>query len=58
MISEAYRAQVDLLLQVLPHTTKEESFALKGGASRRGGKQHPPALRWIAPSFVLRIERK
>lgn len=33
MISEAYRAQVDLLLQVLPHTTKEDSFALKGGTA-------------------------
>lgn len=33
MISETYRAQVDLLLQVLPHVTKEESFALKGGTA-------------------------
>lgn len=33
MISEAYRAQVDLLLQVLPHVAKEESFALKGGTA-------------------------
>lgn len=33
MISEAYRAQVDLLLQVLPNVAKEESFALKGGTA-------------------------
>lgn len=33
MISETYRAQVDLLLQVLPHTMKEDSFALKGGTA-------------------------
>jgi predicted nucleotidyltransferase component of viral defense system len=33
MISEMYRAQVDLLLQVLPHVAKEESFALKGGTA-------------------------
>lgn len=33
MISESYRAQVDLLLQVLPHVAKEESFALKGGTA-------------------------
>lgn len=33
MISETYRAQVDLLLQVLPYVTKEESFALKGGTA-------------------------
>lgn len=33
MISEAYRAQVDLLLQVLPHVAKEELFALKGGTA-------------------------
>jgi hypothetical protein len=33
MISEAYRAQVDLLLQVLPHVAKEESFAVKGGTA-------------------------
>lgn len=33
MISEIYRAQVDLLLQVLPHVAKEESFALKGGTA-------------------------
>lgn len=33
MISETYRAQVDLLLQVLPHVAKEESFALKGGTA-------------------------
>lgn len=33
MISETYRTQVDLLLQVLPHVAKEESFALKGGTA-------------------------
>ena len=33
MISDAYRAQVDLLLQVLPHVAKEECFALKGGTA-------------------------
>ncbi|AEP09575.1 nucleotidyl transferase AbiEii/AbiGii toxin family protein [Micavibrio aeruginosavorus] len=33
MISETYRAQVDLLLQVLPHVAKEGSFALKGGTA-------------------------
>jgi predicted nucleotidyltransferase component of viral defense system len=33
MISPAYRAQVDLLLRVLPYVAKEESFALKGGTA-------------------------
>ena len=33
MIATAYRAQVDLLLQVLPHVAKEECFALKGGTA-------------------------
>jgi predicted nucleotidyltransferase component of viral defense system len=33
MISPAYRAQVDLLLQILPHVAKEEVFALKGGTA-------------------------
>lgn len=33
MISEPYRAQMDLLLQVLPLVAKEESFALKGGTA-------------------------
>jgi predicted nucleotidyltransferase component of viral defense system len=33
VISAQYRAQVDLLLQVLPHVAKEESFALKGGTA-------------------------
>lgn len=32
-ISPAYRAQVDLLLQVLPQVAKEEVFALKGGTA-------------------------
>jgi predicted nucleotidyltransferase component of viral defense system len=31
MIAPQYRAQVDLLLQVLPHVAKEDCFALKGG---------------------------
>lgn len=30
MISDKYRAQADLLLQVLPHVAKEGIFALKG----------------------------
>jgi predicted nucleotidyltransferase component of viral defense system len=33
MISKIYRAQVDLLLQVLPYVAKEEMFALKGGTA-------------------------
>jgi len=33
MISNAYRAQVALLLQVLPHVMKEENFALKGATA-------------------------
>ncbi len=33
MISPTYRAQVDLLLQVLPFVAKEELFALKGGTA-------------------------
>lgn len=33
MISQVYRAQVDLLLQVLPYIAKEEIFALKGGTA-------------------------
>lgn len=33
MISQIYRAQVDLLLQVLPYVAKEELFALKGGTA-------------------------
>lgn len=33
MISSTYRAQVDLLLRVLPHVAKEECFALKGGTA-------------------------
>ncbi len=33
MISNAYRGQVALLLQVLPHVMKEENFALKGGTA-------------------------
>ncbi len=33
MISPVYRAQVDLLLQVLPYVAKEEIFALKGGTA-------------------------
>ncbi len=33
MISERYRAQVDLLLQVLPYVAKQKIFALKGGTA-------------------------
>lgn len=33
MITQIYRAQVDLLLQVLPYVAKEEIFALKGGTA-------------------------
>ncbi len=33
MISTTYRAQVDLLLQVLPFVAKEKLFALKGGTA-------------------------
>ncbi|WP_257669099.1 nucleotidyl transferase AbiEii/AbiGii toxin family protein [Parapedobacter tibetensis] len=33
MISNVYRSQVDLLLQVLPHVAKETTFALKGGTA-------------------------
>lgn len=33
MIAPVYRAQVDLLLQVLPYVAKEEMFALKGGTA-------------------------
>jgi len=33
MISTVYRAQVDLLIRVLPHVAKEKSFALKGGTA-------------------------
>jgi predicted nucleotidyltransferase component of viral defense system len=33
MISHAYKAQVDLLLQVLPYVAKEKIFALKGGTA-------------------------
>lgn len=33
MISPQYRAQVDLLLRVLPHIAAEESLALKGGTA-------------------------
>lgn len=33
MIATNYRAQVDLLLQVMPHVAKESCFALKGGTA-------------------------
>jgi Nucleotidyl transferase AbiEii toxin, Type IV TA system len=33
MIAPLYRAQADLLLQVLPHVAKEDCFALKGGTA-------------------------
>lgn len=33
MINPRYKAQVDLLLQTLPHVAKEKIFALKGGTA-------------------------
>ena len=33
MIASKYRAQVDLLLQILPYVAREEIFALKGGTA-------------------------
>lgn len=33
MIDPRYRAQVDLLLRILPHVAEEEVFALKGGTA-------------------------
>ncbi len=33
MISQVYRAQVDLLLQILTYVAKEKMFALKGGTA-------------------------
>lgn len=33
MIDPRYRAQVDLLLRILPHVAEEEIFALKGGTA-------------------------
>jgi len=33
MIAPTYRAQVDLLLQMLPYVAKETIFALKGGTA-------------------------
>lgn len=33
MILPEYRAQVNLLLQILPHINKEDCFALKGGTA-------------------------
>jgi predicted nucleotidyltransferase component of viral defense system len=33
MIKKEYKAQVDLLLQVLPYVAKEKIFALKGGTA-------------------------
>ena len=33
MIIQTYKAQVDLLLQVLPYVAKEDKFALKGGTA-------------------------
>ncbi|MCK5782289.1 MAG: nucleotidyl transferase AbiEii/AbiGii toxin family protein [Flavobacteriales bacterium] len=33
MITQTYKAQVDLLLQVLPYVAKEKIFALKGGTA-------------------------
>ncbi|MCD9014438.1 nucleotidyl transferase AbiEii/AbiGii toxin family protein [Parachryseolinea silvisoli] len=33
MIQERYKAQVDLLLRILPHVAREENLALKGGTA-------------------------
>lgn len=33
MISPAYRAQVDLLIRVIPYVAMEDSLALKGGTA-------------------------
>jgi predicted nucleotidyltransferase component of viral defense system len=33
MIAPEYKAQVDLLLTILPHVAKEEGLALKGGTA-------------------------
>ena len=33
MVSDAYRAQADLLLQIVPFVSQEECFALKGGTA-------------------------
>lgn len=33
MIAASYKAQVDLLLTVLPYVSKEKCFALKGGTA-------------------------
>ena len=33
MISETYKSQADLLLQVIPHIAKENTFALMGGTA-------------------------
>ncbi len=33
MINEKYRAQVDLLLKILPHVAEEKALALKGGTA-------------------------
>jgi len=33
MIDPKYKAQVDLLLQTIPHIAKETIFALKGGTA-------------------------
>ena len=44
MISPAYRAQVELLLRVLPYAAKEEIFALKGGTAINLFEQDLPRL--------------
>jgi predicted nucleotidyltransferase component of viral defense system len=43
-IAPTYRAQVDLLLQVLPHVAKEDCFALKGGTAINMFEQDMPRL--------------
>lgn len=44
MIAQAYRAQVKLLLRVLPYVAKEEVFALKGGTAINFFEQDLPRL--------------
>lgn len=44
MILHAYKMQVQLLLQVLPHIAKEEIFALKGGTAINLFLRHMPRL--------------
>ena len=49
MIDEKFRAQVELLLQVLPHIAKEKEFALKGGTAIN-------LFIWDMPRFSVDID--